>query len=415
VHNTLNYVALLLTIAAGFAYVNYFVLRLPRNSGLLVIALIVSIGLRAVEGEFPSLELSKALDSVFNEVNFGQLLLSGFLAFLLFAGSIEIELEHLLERKWTILVLATAGVLISALAMAGGMYLIYRVTGLNVPLSYCLVFGALISPTDPVTVLDVLGKLPVPKRLQSVVAGESLFNDGIGIVLFTIFLQQATHREALSIEGVALDFGREAFGGAALGVLTGGTAFFATRGIDEYNTELIISLALVTGTYAIAQAVGVSGPVAVVVAGLLMGSVGKKYAVSDNTRDYLRKFWSLTDEVLNALLFLLIGFGFASVDLRWSYVAAAGLAIPLSLLVRLLSITVTALPLHLGSPQKLAAVTLLTWSGLRGSIAVALALSLPPSDYRAALLTTSYAVVLFTMIVQGLTLRPFANRLYPSS
>jgi CPA1 family monovalent cation:H+ antiporter len=187
------------------------------------------------------------------------------------------------------------------------------------------------------------------------------------------------------------------------------------RDIDEYNTELIISLALVTGTYAIAQAVGVSGPVAVAVAGLLMGSVGKKYAVSDKTRDYLRKFWSLTDEVLNALLFLLIGFGFASVDLRWSYVAAAGLAIPLSLLVRLLSVTVTALPLHLGSSQKLAAVTLLTWSGLRGGIAVALALSLPPSDYRAALLTTSYAVVLFTMIVQGLTLRPLASRLYSSS
>jgi CPA1 family monovalent cation:H+ antiporter len=414
VHNALNYVALLLAIAAAFAYANHFVLRLPRNSGLLVIALIVSIGLRVLEDEFPSVGLSRALDSVFNHVDFGQLLLNGFLAFLLFAGAIEIELERLLERKWTVLVLATFGVLVSALAMAGGMYLIFQFTGLNVPLTYCLVFGALISPTDPVAVLDVLGKLPVPTRLQSVIAGESLFNDGIGIVLFTIFLQQATGGEALSTERLMLDFGREAFGGATLGLITGGAALLVMRGIDEYNIELMISLALVTGTYAVAQALGVSGPVAVVVAGLLMGSLGRKYAVSDRTRDYLRKFWSLTDEVLNALLFLLIGFGFAAIDLRWTHIAAAALAIPLSLLARMVSIAVTALPLHLGSPQKLAAVTLLTWSGLRGGIAVALALSLPPSNYRPALLTVSYAIVLFTMIVQGLTLRPIAARLYPS-
>lgn len=214
---------------------------------------------------------------------------------------------------------------------------------------------------------------------------------------------------------MALDFGREASGAAALGLAIGGATLFAMRGIDEYNTELIISLALVTSTYAVAQSASVSGPIAVVIAGLLMGFVGNKHAVTDRTRDYLRKFWSLTDEVLNALLFLLIGFGFASVPLRWTYIVAAGLAIPLSLLVRMLSIVVTALPLHLGAPHKLAAVTLLTWSGLRGGIAVALASSLPPSNYRSALLTTSYAVVLFTMIVQSLTLRSIATRLYPSS
>lgn len=415
VHNALSYLALLLTIAAIFAYANYFVLRLPRNSGLLVIALVVSVSIRAVERMIPSLGLSKTFDAVFNGVNFGQLLLNGFLAFLLFAGAIEVELERLMERKWTVLALATFGVLVSALVTAGGMYLIFRVTGLNVPMNYCLVFGALISPTDPVTVLDVLAKLPVPKRLQSVIAGESLFNDGIGIVLFTIFLQQATGSETLSIGRVAVDFGREACGGGALGLVTGGAALLAMRGIDEYNTELIISLALVTGTYAVAQAADVSGPVAVVVAGLLTGSVGSKYAVSDRTRDYLRKFWSLTDEVINALLFLLIGFGFASVPLRWTYIVAAGLAIPLALLARMLSIVVTALPLHLGATQKLAAVTLLTWGGLRGGIAVALALSLPPGNYRSALLTTSYAIVLFTMIVQGLTLRPIAAKLYRSN
>jgi monovalent cation:H+ antiporter, CPA1 family len=414
VRNTLEYVALLLTTTAVFAYANHFLLRLPRNAGLLVIALVLSITLRVLEGAFPSLGLSGALGSAFDNIDFGQTLLNGFLAFLLFAGAIEVELKGLLERKWTVLALATLGVLISTLAMAGGMFLIFRAIGLNVPMSYCLVFGALISPTDPVTVLDALGKLPVPTRLQSTIAGESLFNDGIGIVLFTIFLRQATSGGTLSIEGAVLDFGRQAFGGATLGAITGGTALLAMRGIDEYNIELIISLALVTGTYAVAQAIDVSGPVAVVVAGLLIGSIGREYAVSDRTRDYLEKFWLLTDEVLNALLFLLIGFAFATVALRWTYLAAAGLAIPLSVAVRLLSIAITALPLHLHSPRKLAAMTLLTWSALRGGIAVALALSLPTSSYRAALLTVSYAVVVFTMIVQGLTLRPLATRLYTS-
>jgi CPA1 family monovalent cation:H+ antiporter len=191
---------------------------------------------------FPSLGLSRALGSTFNSINFGETLLNGFLAFLLFAGAIEIELKGLLERKWTVLALATLGVLVSTVAMAGGMFLIFQATGVNVPMSYCLVFGALISPTDPVTVLDVLGKLPVPKRLQSIIAGESLFNDGIGIVLFTIFLRQATNGETLSIEGAALDFAREAVGGVVLGAITGGTALLAMRGIDEHNIELIISL-----------------------------------------------------------------------------------------------------------------------------------------------------------------------------
>ncbi len=297
----------------------------------------------------------------------------------------------------------------------GRMFLIFQATGLKVPLTYCLVFGALISPTDPVAVIDVLGKLPVPKHLQSTIAGESLFNDGIAIVLFTIFLQQATNGETLSIQTAVLGFGREAFGGILWGAITGGIALLAMRGIDEYNIELIISLALVTGTYAIAQEIGVSGPVAVVVTGLLMGSVGREYAVGDKTREYLERFWSLTDEVLNALLFLLIGFAFAAVALRWSYIAAAALAIPLSLAARLLSIAITALPLHLRSPRKAAAMTLLTWSALRGGIAVALALSLPVSDYRDALLTASYALVIFTMIIQGLTLRPLAVRLYGSA
>jgi CPA1 family monovalent cation:H+ antiporter len=234
-------------------------------------------------------------------------------------------------------------------------------------------------------------------------------------VLYTIFLQMAAQPDGggFSAWQGALDFLRQAGGGAVLGLCTGGVAFAAMRSIDQYDIELIISLALVTGTYAIAEAIGVSGPVAVVVAGLLMGSIGVKYAVSETTHDYLQKFWTLTDEVLNAMLFLLIGLEFAALDLRWSYVAAAGLAIPLSLAARGLSISMAAVPLNLGVPHNLRSISLLTWSGLRGGISVALALSLPVSDYGEPLVTAAYAIAVFTMIVQGLSLQAVATRLYP--
>lgn len=411
--NALSYAALLLTVTAGFAYGNYLLLRLPRNSGLLVIALCVSVALRLIESRFPELGLASLLERELAQLDFGAALLHGFLAFLLFAGAIDVDVRQLWGRKWTILALATVGVLVSTLAIAAGMFFIFRSVGIAMPLAYCLVFGALISPTDPVTVLEVLRRVSVPQRLQALIAGESLFNDGIGIVLFTIFLQMAqAGGAAVSPWDGALEFVRQAAGGAVLGLCTGGVAFAAMRSIDQYDIELIISLALATGTYALAEAIGVSGPVAVVVAGLLMGSIGVKYAVSETTHDYLQKFWSLTDEVLNAMLFLLIGLEFAAVDLQWSYAAAAGLAIPLALLARGLSIAMASLPLNLGAPHKLRGISLLTWSGLRGGISVALALSLPASDFRQPLITAAYAIAVFTMIAQGLSLQGVATRLY---
>jgi CPA1 family monovalent cation:H+ antiporter len=413
--NALSYAAVLLTVTAGFAYGNHFLLRLPRNPGLLVIALCVSVALRLIEWRFPDLGLASFLNAELDQLNFGATLLHGFLAFLLFAGAIDVDVRQLWSRRWSILALATVGVLVSTLAIAAGMFFIFRNVGLAVPLSYCLVFGALISPTDPVTVLEVLRRVSVPQRLQALIAGESLFNDGIGIVLYTIFLQMATQPEGggFSVWQGTLDFLIQAGGGAVLGLCTGGVAFAAMRSIDQYDIELIISLALATGTYALAETIGLSGPVAVVVAGLLMGSVGVKYAVSETTQDYLQKFWSLTDEILNAVLFLLIGLEFAAIELRWQYVAAAGLAIPLSLVARILSISMASLPLNLGAPHKLRGISLLTWSGLRGGISVALALSLPTSDYHQPLITATYAIAVFTMVAQGLSLQSVATRLYP--
>lgn len=406
-----------LAVTAGFAYLNHYALRLPRNAGLLVIALLVTLAVRAADMFVPSLPLGTLLRKELHGFDLSTTLLNGFLPFLLFAGAIDVDAAALLERKWTVLALATVGVVLSTFAIAGGMFLIFRFVGLDVPVIYCLVFGALISPTDPVSVLSVLSGLAVPRRLQSLVAGESLFNDGIGIVLYALFLQQAGRGGGLDLPvlQMVLDFLREAVGGALLGLATGGLAFVATRGIDEYNIELMISLALVTGTYGIASAIGVSGPVAVVVAGLLMGSIGVKYAISGTTHDYLQKFWSLTDELINSLLFLLIGLEFAAIDLRPSYIVAAALAIPLALVVRGLSIAVAGVPLNLGAPRKLQAISLLTWSGLRGGIAVALALALPDSPYRGAMVAACYTVTLFTVIVQGLSLQRVALWLYPGT
>jgi CPA1 family monovalent cation:H+ antiporter len=413
---TLDYFAILVLITAAFAYLNHHLLRLPRSSGLLVIALAVSLALRATESLFPHFELAATLREALSRADLGSLLLNGFLGFLLFAGAIGVNVRELLTRKWTILALATIGVVLSTVMIAAGMYYAFHIAGFDVPAVYCLVFGALLSPTDPVTVLRVLDREGVPRRLHAIIAGESLFNDGVGIVLFTMFLAQAGSDSAsdFTVGEMLLDFVREGGGGAVLGLATGGMAFVVMRSIDEYNIELLISLALVAGTYALAQHLGVSGPVAVVIAGLLMGSVGARYAVSDRTRDYLRRFWSVVDELLNSMLFLLIGLEIALIDLRTPYLVAAALAIPLALGVRAASSLAASLPLNLEARHKARGVTLLTWSGLRGGISIALALSLPASPYREALLTACYGVAVFTMLAQGLTLGWVASRLYPS-
>lgn len=411
--NTLEYIAVLLALTAGFAYANHYLVRLPRNSGLLLLGLGTALILRLVDYLGIGTGVAGALRRELVEGDFSSLLLNVFLGFLLFAATLNVDVRQLFAQKWTILALATVGVAISTFAMAAGMYVIFRAVGITPPFAACLVFGALISPTDPVTVTGVLRRLGLRPSLQAIIVGESLFNDGIGIALFAIFLAQAASGAEVTVGYALLEFTREAGGGALLGALAGSLAFAAMRGIDDYNTELMISLTLVTGTFGVAQTLQVSGPVAIVIAGLIIGSVGIRYAVSPTTHDYLRKFWSATDALLNALLFLVIGLEFALIELHWRFLAAAGLAVPLALAVRGFSITLASLPLNLQAPHKTRAITLLTWSGLRGGISVALALSLPASSYRDALVTACYVLVIFTMLVQGLTLERLAKMLYP--
>jgi CPA1 family monovalent cation:H+ antiporter len=318
----------------------------------------------------------------------------------------------MLERKWTILVLATFGTILSTAFIGGAALGISWVCGLGLAWPWCLVFGALISPTDPVSVLDVLKRVGMSRHLQATVAGESLFNDGVGVVLFTLVLSLAVAPPAASVGVVHVVwlFLLEAGGGGLLGLALGGIAFVALRRVDDTNVELIISLALASGTYSLAGALGVSGPVAVVVAGLLIGNRGVSLAMSESTQHHLLIFWRLVEEVLNALLFLLIGLEIAAIDLRWRNIGAMAVMIPVVLLARWCSVAISAVPLHLRVADKAGPLLILTWGGLRGGLSVAMALSLPAGAAKDPILTMAYGVVVFSIVVQGLTLGPMARR-----
>lgn len=414
----LNAIAVLLGLAATFGYLNYRFLRLPQPIGLVVIALLASLAALALDALAPALGIASGLRGAVGEIRFSEALMEGMLSFLLFAGALHVDLGDLASRRWAIATMATVGVLISTFLVGFGAWGAFALIGLSMPFIYCLLFGALISPTDPVAVLGILKTVRVPRSLEAKIAGESLFNDGIGIVVFTIIAAIAfgDGHGGGGVPGVgevALLFLREAGGGAALGLLTGFIAFYAMRSIDEYVLEVIISLALVVVTYRVAHAVHFSGPIAVVVAGLLIGNHGTRLAMSETTRVHLTSFWRLIDEILNAVLFLLIGVELLIVPTETVYIWAALLAIPLVLAARFISVGLPITVLGTFREFTRGAVPVLTWGGIRGGISVALALSLPESVERNAILTVCYGVVIFSIIGQGLTIGPLVRRIVP--
>ncbi len=407
-------VALLLGLAALFGYLNHKFLKLPHTIGLVVIALGTSFAVLAVDAAFPGWGLGASVRNLLDRVDFTEALMKGLLGFLLFAGALHVDLSELAGRKWAIGAMATVGVLISTALVGGGIWVIFAALGLMVPFVYCLVFGALISPTDPIAVLGILKRVKVPPSLQAKIAGESLFNDGVGVVVFTILVAVATGGEDVDAASVAAKFLIEAVGGAALGLATGYLAFLAMRTLDEHNIEVTITLALVTVTYAVAHKLHVSGLIAVVVAGLLIGNHGVRLAMSETTLEHIHTFWSLADEVLNSLLFVLIGFAVVAISGEPSYVVAALLAVPLVLLSRFIAVALPITLLGLRRTFTKGAIPTLTWGGLRGGISVALALSLPPSAEREVILTACYGVVIFSIVVQGLTMERLVRRVVPA-
>ncbi len=399
--------AIVLTLAAVFGYLNHRWLKLPHTIGLVVIALLASLGILALDLVAPGLGFRAAVRGAVESVDFPDLLMQGMLSFLLFAGALHVDLNQMAQRKWAIGAMATVGVLVSTFIVGYATFLVTGWLGFSIPLSYCLVFGALISPTDPIAVLGILKSITVPASLEAKIAGESLFNDGVGIVVFTIMVAIAVGAEGghpITPLGIAELFVVEAVGGAVLGLLAGFIAYRAIASIDEHNLEVLITLALVTLTYSVAVALHISGPIAVVVAGLLIGNHGKRFAMSESTRDHLFKFWSLGDEVLNSILFLMIGFEVLAITFTGSIGWAMVAAVPIALAARFVAVSV---PISALSPMReftKGAIPVLTWGGLRGGISVALALSLPAFPDKNLVLAMTYAVVIFSIVVQGLSI-----------
>jgi CPA1 family monovalent cation:H+ antiporter len=410
----LNLAATIFTLAALFGYINHRWLNLPHTIGLVVIALFASFALMGLDALVPALGLQAAVRGTLVQIDFHDVLMKGMLSFLLFAGALHVDLGDLMQRKWAISTMATAGVLISTFLVGSAMYYGFGLVGIDIPMIWCLVFGALISPTDPVAVLGILKTVKVPQSLEAKIAGESLFNDGVGVVVFTIMVAIALGTGGQGGEVTAGDvaelFLTEAVGGGVLGLVTGYIAYRAMKGIDEHNLEVLITLSLVMLTYGIALSFHVSGPIAVVVAGLLIGNHGTQFAMSETTRNHIETFWSLIDEILNSVLFLVIGFEIIALTFTGDILLAMALAVPVVLAARLISVSVPLTLLRLRQTFTKGAIPVLTWGGLRGGISVALALSLPAMPAKEAILAVTYGVVVFSIVVQGLTVQAVVRR-----
>ncbi len=403
---------ILICLAALFSYVNHRLLKLPMTIGLMAVALVFSLTLLAL-GKL-GFGVEAEAQRFISAIDFNEALMHGMLGFLLFAGALHVKLDELLDLKWVISTLAIVGTILSSLLIGGLSYVVFDFVGLPLPFLYCLLFGALISPTDPIAVMGVLRQARLPEALEMKIVGESLFNDGVGVVIFLVVLNLVP-KETVHVTDVLALFAEEALGGAALGLALGYFAYRMLRSVDNYQVEILITLALVMGSFGLADLLHASGPIAVVVAGLLIGNYGRQWAMSETTREHLDNFWELLDELLNAVLFVLIGLEVLVLSFRQSYLIAGLVAIPLVLTARWITVVVQVKGFSLVSEFSEKTIRILTWGGLRGGISVALALSLPPGSPRDALVTITYAVVVFSILVQGLTINRVLGEPTPSS
>ena len=405
----LELAAAVVTLAAVFAWLNQRFIGLPTTIGVMLLALAVSAAI-LVAGNTVLPGAEAWARAVLAPLDFSEAVLDGMLAFLLFAGALFVDIDALAQRRYIVGALATIGVLVSTVLIGTLAWLTFGLLGIGIGLAWCLVLGAVLAPTDPVAVLGILKSAGVPRSLETKIVGESLFNDGVAVVVFLVLVEAAS-RGHVAPGAIALLFVQEALGGALFGAALGWLAHRMLAGIDQYQVEILITLAVVMGGYTLAHALHLSGPIAMVVAGLLLGHHQRDRAMSRQTRSHLDHFWELADELLNAVLFVLIGLEllllpFGPVEL------VAGLAlIPVALAARFAAV---GLPLtFLRSFRRFSpgAVRILTWGGLRGGISVALALSMPDGPARELALPVTYCVVLFSLVVQGLTIGRVATRL----
>ncbi|WP_434135569.1 sodium:proton antiporter [Pseudomonas luteola] len=405
----LELAAAFICFTALLTYVNYRFVGLPPTIGVMVIALVFSVLLQIASAlGFPMLE--ETIEQLIQRIDFNELLMNWMLSFLLFAGALHVNVQDLRSYRWPIGLLATLGVLVSTALIGGTAYYVFPLLGWHVDLVYCLLFGALISPTDPIAVLGILRSAKAPKSLEITIVGESLFNDGVAVVVFTVLLGILASGETPSAGHAVMLFVEEALGGILFGSVIGYVTYRMLKSIDQYQIEVLLTLALVIGGAAVAPHLHVSGPIAMVVAGLFIGNRGREKAMSDTTRRYVDGFWELIDEILNAMLFVLIGMELLLLPVTGMHLAAAVAFTLAILLIRWISVTpVVMLTPHWRHMAK-GTMGILTWGALRGGISVALALSLPAGPERDLILTITYILVLFSILMQGLTIGRVVRR-----
>jgi Na+:H+ antiporter len=400
---------LLIVITSLIAYINHRYIRLPSAIGLMLMALLSSLILVIIGSFYPPVlnSVSKLMDSF----DFSQLLFGSMLSFMLFAGAIHIRLDELKEQRLPVLLFSTLSVVISTFIVGTSLYYILPIISIEVPFKYCLLFGAIISPTDPLAVLGILKAARIPRTLEVKMAGESLFNDGVAVVVFLTLLEIASlPGNRLDIGYTAVLFIRESLGGIALGMLIGFLGYVLMKSIDNYKVEVLITLSIVMGGYSLANIMHVSGPLAMVIAGIITGNQSKNRAMSETTQEYLSKFWELIDEILNAILFVLIGFELLLLQSIPKYLVAGLVTILFVLISRYISLWIPAQLIRFKERISHNTIMILTWGGLRGGISVALALSLKPEMAKELWVHLTYIVVLFSIIVQGLTINRMVGR-----
>ena len=400
----LSITSILITVSALFAYLNYRTLKLPNTIGIMVISLAFSLVL-VVLGNAGFGDAERIATDIISQIEFDDALLNGMLGFLLFAGAMHIDLDRLLERKWTIGLLASVGVLTSMLLVASGAYLLFQLFGYHVPFIYCLLFGSLISPTDPIAVMGILKTAGASKSLEIKIAGESLFNDGVAIVVFLAIFGIAVNGESFDAAHIGILFVQEAIGGGLFGFVCGWLVLRMLKKVDNYHVEILLTLALVSGGATAAAGLHLSAPIAVVVAGLMIGNHGRRDSMSRTTVQHLDTFWELIDEILNAVLFLIIGLEVIVIQLNMQlWIAGIAMAI-LVLCSRLISVGLPVTLLRkLNREFHPHAIKILTWGGLRGGISVALALSIPAGTERDLIVAVTYVIVVLSILLQGLTI-----------
>lgn len=400
----------IICLAALFSFINFKYIKWPPTIGIMVLSLAFSVLLMISAWLFPG--KSTLVINKITSIDFHDLLMNSILGFLLFAGSMQIDAKSLRKERLHVISLATAGILISTFIVGTLLFLVFGVFHFSIGYIYCLLFAALISPTDPVAVLAILKRAGLSKSLELKISGEALFNDGVAVVVFLTILEVARLGiDNLSAIDISLLFIRSACGGLLFGLLLGFTSFYAMRSIDKYEVEVFITIATVMGGYLVANMIGVSGPLAMVVAGMVISGMGRYSGISAITKDYLRKFWELIDEILNALIFLLMGFEMLVIKLNPTLLIISLITIFIVLFARWVSVAIPVTLLRFRIRFEKNAIAILTWGGLRGALSVALALSLPKDMYRDQFVSITYIIVIFSIIVQGLTIGKLYRRL----